>query len=252
LEKQTAGIKNDDETRDGGHTEREMQSLMRVTGLETVPVFYEDSDIGKAEGWGMTETPKDFIDRTMRNRTTAVGEEGGGFGPGHKSITYVIVEVNDPKRFAEIAKNYPKNTRKRDNKTNELSWWGSTDKIREKVIIDISKHDVKIFISNDENRPDKTDSEKRYLKVLKKAAGAMIENTEANHIDFILDENPFVPSEVIDRSLLNMAAAKNKTATITHVHSFNEPLVQVTDFIAGSANSQDFYDRLIGKVVQKK
>jgi len=204
----------------------------------------------------MTETPKDFIDRTMRKKVTAAGEESGGISMvphGHKSITYAITEISDPDKFAAIAKKYPKNTRNRDKKQNELSWWGSSDKIREKVIIAISNQDVKVYLSTEMNRQDKTDSsEERFLRVLKDAAGAMIDHTDADHIDFKLDNNPYVPTDVIDREIGDMAAAKNKTASIAHLRSFDEPIIQTQDFIAGSADSQTFIDIIEDKMMSWK
>ena len=204
----------------------------------------------------MTETAKEFIDRTMRKRTTATGEESGSFSwepTGPKSTTYVVTEIVDPKTFAVIAKNYPKNTRNRDKKQNELSWWGSSDEVRESVIIDVSKQNVKIFMSTDENRPDKTrTSEKGYLKIFKEAVGAMIAQTEADHIDLYLDNNPYVSPEVMDEVARKIAGKANKTITINHVRSHEELIIQVQDFIAGSADSKSFFDIIENKVMFRK
>jgi len=190
---------------------------------------------------------------TNSSKTTAIGDEGGGFSyvsHGHKSITYAITEIRTPERFVIIAKSYPKNTRNRQTKKDELSWYGSEDWVRDGVLSDISKENVRVYLSTEKNDPDNKESQrKRYQKLLKDAVNLLLTNTDADHIDIVLDNSDFLSGNVGVKIIEDLAKGHRKTVTVRQAKSHEEPLLQTHDFVAGAASEPSWTHRIKDNIV---
>jgi len=186
--------------------------------------------------------------------TSAAGDEVGGFSyvpHGHKSITYVMTEIETPERFAFIATKYPQNTKGRQKKKDELSWYGSEDWVRDGVLEDISKQNIKVYLSTEKNDPDNDKEQRdRYQKLLKDTTSMLMSNTNSEHINIVLDESKFLSGNDGVRIVEEIAKEYGKTVNVCQAHSHENLTLQTHDFIAGASSEHQWRNRIKDKIVK--
>ena len=203
----------------------------------------------------MTETPKEFIGRTMRKRTTVIGEASGNYSykpRGPKSVTLALSETDRADEFIEISKKYPWNTRgTHDHK--ELKWVSSSDEIRKAVLKDINDLSPDIFVATDERNDVGLDMCDRHQALLRVATEELLNKTNAGHLDFVMDQSPFIKEGRGRTIVKEIIGNRDITYSYKHVVSEKSNLVQTQDFVAGAANKYEVSgDRqFIGNVEKK-
>ena len=181
-------------------------------------------------------TEREIIIGDSAKMCVVVGDESGGWSKktyGPETMSIALVETSRPYEFGRISEHYPTNTRG-THEHKELKWESSSDRIRKMVLRDVADLCPKIFVATDERKGLRMRNVERFQDLFRRVIEKMIDSTDADHIDFVIDKTPLMKEErgrMIVKDLVG-----GREFVYKHVSSVESPLVQTQDFVAGAAN----------------